>query len=338
MSHVPQVKLRIPLLPADYLDRTELLAELDAGAAAGATTLVCAPTGYGKTLLLADWATSRAPVPTVWVTLDGGDDDPRRMWASVLAAITAHTPLPASTPAQSSFAWSAAEHTEFVAALADDLHSLPNPITLILDNVNTLTNPEALRGLRILTGSAAPQVHLVLSSRFDPPLGLNQLRRSGRLREVRADRLRFTSAESATLLAKAGLSLTAPQVQRLHQRTGGWAAGLRLAALALTEVPDPDRFIAEFSNDECCVADYLTGEVLNRLRPDTLALLRAVSTADPITAELAVELSGRDHAGDLLDSFGHDTSLLSVVGGQPKTYRIQPTLRTYLLAFPRRHD
>jgi LuxR family maltose regulon positive regulatory protein len=117
--------------------------------------------------------------------------------------------------------------------------------------------------LRILTGSTPGPVHLTLSSRFDPPLGLHRLRLAGRLREVRADRLRFTSAESATLLAKAGLSLTTPQVQRLHQRIGGWAAGLRLAALALTEVPDPDRFIAEFSTDERCVADYLTGEVLN---------------------------------------------------------------------------
>jgi LuxR family transcriptional regulator, maltose regulon positive regulatory protein len=338
MLHVPQVKLRMPLLPAEHLDRTELLAELSAGLPTGATTLVCAPTGYGKTLLLTDWATQPAPVPTAWVTLDGGDDDPRRLWASVLAALAAHTPLPASTSVQSSFAWSAAEHTEFVAALVEDLHSLPNPITLILDNVDELTEPEALRGLRILIGSAPRPVHLVLSCRFDPPLGLNQLRHSGRLREVRANRLRFTSAESATLLAKAGLTLSAPQVQRLHQRTDGWATGLRLAALALTEEPDPDRFIADFSNDERCVADYLTGEVLNRLRPDTLELLRAVSTADPITAELAVEMSGRDDAGDLLESFGHDTSLLSVVCGQPKSFCIQPTLRTYLLADLRRHN
>src|SRR4249920_956138 len=75
MLHVPQVKLRMPLLPADYLDRTELLAEPDAGPPTGATTLVCAPTGYGKTLLLTDWATRPAPVPTAWVTLDGDDDD-----------------------------------------------------------------------------------------------------------------------------------------------------------------------------------------------------------------------------------------------------------------------
>ena len=86
--------------------------------------------------------------------------------------------------------------------------------------------------------------------------------------------------------------MTAHQLQRLHQRTNGWAAGLRLAALALTDVPDPERFVAEFATDGRCVADYFTGEILSRLRPDTLAFLRAISIADPISPELAVALSG----------------------------------------------
>jgi LuxR family transcriptional regulator, maltose regulon positive regulatory protein len=331
ISLVPQVKPGMPVLPADFVERGELRAELDAAAAAG-IALVCAPPGYGKTLLLTDWAIRRPPVATAWVTIDGGDNDPRRLWASVLAALAGHPSLQASPLIPSSVAWSAAEHTEFVAELVDDLHCLPNPIRLILDDVAEVTDPEALRGLQILAGNVSRQVHLVLSSRFDPPLGLNRLRRSGRLREIRADRLRFTSAESATLLARAGLRLTGHQVERLHQRIGGWAAGLRLAALALTEVPDPDRFVAEFADDGRCVAGYLTGEILNRLRPDTLAFLRAISIADPITAELAVALSGRNDAGAVLDSLEHDTPLLSVADRQRDGYRLQPQLRTYLLA------
>ena len=331
MLLVPQVKLGMPLLPADFVERGELLAELDAAAAAG-TTLVCAPPGYGKTLVLTDWASRPPPVETAWVTIDGGDNDPRRLWASIVAALAGHSSF-LSTLDPSSLAWSAAEHTQFVAELVDELDSLPNPIRLILDDVDELTDPEALRGLRILAGNVSSQVHLALSSRLDPPLGLGRLRRSGRLREIRADRLRFTSAESATLFARAGLRVTAPQLQRLHRRrTNGWAAGLRLAALALTDVPDPERFIAEFATDRRCVADYLTGEILSRLRPDTLAFLRAISIADPISPELAVALSGRADAGALLDSLEHDTSLLSAVDRQRDAYRLQPQLRTYLLA------
>ena len=96
ISLVPQVKLGMPSLPADLVERSELRAELDAAAAAG-TTVVCAPPGYGKTLVLTDWATRPSPVETAWVTIDGGDNDPRRLWASVPAALAGHTSLQAST-------------------------------------------------------------------------------------------------------------------------------------------------------------------------------------------------------------------------------------------------
>jgi len=266
LSLVPQVKRGTPLMPANCIERGELCAGVDAAAAVG-STLVCAPPGLGKTLLLTEWAIRPRPVETAWVTFDGGDNDPRRLWASVLAALARRTSLQPSNSIPSSLAWSAAEHTEFVSELVDQLHSLPSPIRLILDDVDELTDPEAWRGLQILADNVPSQIHLVLSGGFDPPLGRGRLRRSGRLGEIRTDRLRFTSAESATLLARAGLRLTAPQAARLHHRTNGWAAGLRLAALALTDAPDPDRFLVEFSDDGRCVADYLTGVILNRLRP-----------------------------------------------------------------------
>ena len=336
MLPVPQAKLRMPPIPAGLVERTELHAELDAGDVGG-LTLVCAPPGYGKTLLLTDWATVRHRCETAWLTIDGDDNDPRRLWASVAAALAPHIPLTASKSIQSPSAWSPAEHTSLVAELVDNLYALPNPIRLILDDVDELTDPEPLRGLRILVQHLPLQVQLVLSSTFEPPLGLNRLRLSGRLHELRVDRLRFTLAESTTLLTRAGLSLTSSQVERLHQRTDGWAAGMRLAVLAIADDPDPDRFVAEFSGDERHVADYLTGEVLNRLNPDTVAFLRAISIVDPISAELAAELSGRDDAGVLLDALEHDTSLLTPVGWRRDTYRLQPLLRTYLRADLRRH-
>ena len=218
----------MPLLPADFVERCELLAELDAAAAAG-TALVCAPPGYGKTVVLTDWATRPPPVETAWVTIDGGDNDPRRLWASVLAALAGHTSLQASTEIPSSLAWSAAEHTEFVAELVDQLHSLSNPIRLILDDVDELTDPEALRGLQILAGNVPSQAHLVLFSRFDPPLGRGRLRRSGRLGEIRADRLRFTlgrigdpAGAGRSALDGAPAEAAPPTNQRLGGRASGW--------------------------------------------------------------------------------------------------------------------
>jgi len=334
MLLVSQAKLRMPLMPPGIVERPELLAELDAGDRGG-VTLVCAPPGYGKSWLLAGWASRPSPVATAWLRIDGDDNDPRRLWASVLAALAPHIPLTASI--RSSFARSPAEHTRLVAELVDDLDVLPYPIRLILDDVGELTESEPLRGLRILLRTLPRQVHLVLSSRFEPPLGINRLRLSGQLRELRADRLRFTLAESATLLTRSGLRLTAAQVECLHRRTGGWAAGMRLAALAIADNSEPDRFVAEYSGDERCVADYLTGEVLNHMEPVLAGFLRAISIADPISTELAAALSGRDDAGVLLDALEHDTSLVTAVGWRRDTYCLQPLLRTYLRADLRRH-
>ena len=162
LSLVPQVKRGMPLLPANCIERGELCAGLDAAAAVG-STLVCAPPGLGKTLLLTEWAIRPRPVETAWVTFDGGDNDPRHLWASVLAALARRTSLQPSNSVPSSLAWSAAEHIEFVSELVDQLHSLPSPIRLILDDVDELTDPEALRGLPILTGNVSSRVHLVLS-------------------------------------------------------------------------------------------------------------------------------------------------------------------------------
>ena len=336
MLVVPQAKMRVPPKPAGVVERTELYAELDRGDVGG-VSLVCAPAGYGKSWLLADWANRQSPVGTAWLTIDADDNDPRRLWASVLAALAPHISLTASNSIQSSFAWSPAEHTRLVAELVDGLDALPNPIRLVLDDVGELVDPEALRGLRTLLRTLPRQVHLVLSSRFEPSLGLNRLRLSGQLREFRADRLCFTLADSATLLTRSGLRSTAAQVESLHRRTGGWPAGMRLAALAIADEPDPDGFVAQFSGDERCVADFLTGEVLDRLEPEMLPFLRAISIADPISTELAALLSGRDDAGVLLDALDHDMALLTPVGWRRDTYRLQPLLRTYLRADLRRY-
>ena len=114
----------------------------------------------------------------------------------------------------------------------------------------------------------------MLSSRFDPPLSLPRLRVAGRLWELRAAQMGFSAGEAAVLLEKSGLDLTPAQVEVLHRRTGGWVAGLRLAALGLMEAADRDEFLADFSGDERSVADYIVGEILSGLPEDVRQFLR----------------------------------------------------------------
>ena len=148
-------------------------------------------------------------------------------------------------------------------------YNYPQPVRLILDDVHELHDPTALNGLHTLLRNHPTSLQLILSSRFDPPLSLPRLRLTGRLWELRADRLRFSPTETATLLERSGLSLTPTQIDTLHHRTGGWAAGLRLAAVALTQTTDHAAFLDQFSGNDSTVADYLTGEMSSALPDDT---------------------------------------------------------------------
>jgi len=329
---VPHEKITVPPLSREFVVRPALRADLDAADPAD-VALVCAPAGYGKTLLLADWAHTSTAVDIAWVGLDRDDNDLKRLWASVIAAVAACPSVPADSRLHGPWAWPrAGVQPEFLAELGVALQRLPRPIRLILDDVHELVDPDALHGLQILTRNRPAGVQLVLSSRLDPPLALPRLRRAGRLWELRADRMCFSPAEATTLLARSGLHLTPGQLTVLHQRTGGWATGLRLAALAMAHAADRDGFLTQFSGDERPVADYLVGEIISRLPVELRQFLPVISISDPLPCGLAAALSGREDAASMLDRLEHQTSLVSTTGPRRGAYRISKLLRTYLLA------
>jgi LuxR family transcriptional regulator, maltose regulon positive regulatory protein len=331
MSLVPRAKIAVPELPPGLVVRAGLRADLDAASGADAV-LVCAPAGYGKTMLLADWAHAGTGSDTAWVSLDRDDNDPKRLWTAVVAALAACPSVPAGSRLHAPWEWRPGGQPEFLAELTDAVQALPRPVRLILDDVHELLDPVALHGLQTLLRNRPAGFQLVLSSRFDPPLSLPRLRLADRLCELRADRLRFSLAEAATLLERFGLNLTPAQVDTLHQRTGGWVAGQRLAAVALTQAADRDAFLDQFCGNDSSVADYLAGEVLSRLSDDIQEFLRVISISDPVPSGLAAQLSGREEAGSLLDRLAHQTSLLTATGRRRDAYRIQELLRTYLIA------
>ena len=273
-----------------------------------------------------------APGPTRRGCVDRDDNDPKRLWASVVAALAACPSVPPGSRLHAPWVWRPGTQPEFLAELCDTVQELPRPVRLILDDVHELLDPVALHGLHTLIRNRPTGFQLVLSSRFDPPLSLSRLRLAGRLWELRADRLRFSPTDAAALLQRSGLDLTPTQVDTLHQRTGGWAAGLRLAAVALHRTTDRDAFLDQFSGNDSSVADYLTGEILSALPDDIQELLRMISISNPVPSGLAAQLSGRQDAGSLLDRLAHHTALLTPTGQHRDTYHIQELLRTYLTA------
>jgi LuxR family transcriptional regulator, maltose regulon positive regulatory protein len=333
---VPHAKITVPQLPPEFVVRSGLRASLEASSAAD-VTLVCAPAGYGKTLLLADWTHTSTSSDTAWVGLDRDDNDPRRLWAAIVASLDACPSVQRSSRLQIPRVWHVGALPEFLAELVDAYEAVTRPIKLVLDDLHELVAPEAMHGLEILIRNHPAGIQLVLSSRCDPPLSLPRLRLAGRLRELRAAQLRFSLAETTELLERSSLHLTPTQVELLHRRTGGWAAGLRLAALGVAGSADRNGFLAQFSGDERTVADYLVGEVLAGLPEDVQEFLRVISISEPIPGGLAAVLSGRQDAGSVLDTLEHETALLTPTGPQRDSYCIQELLRTHLLADLRRH-
>jgi LuxR family transcriptional regulator, maltose regulon positive regulatory protein len=330
----PRTKISVPELPADLVHRPGLRHELDC---AVDVALLCAPAGYGKTTLLAEWVNATSDADTAWVRIDRDDDDPRRLWSAVLAAIGRCRSVPPSSrlrtgPADAGWDLSAGGSPEFLAELIEALATLPSPLRLVLDDIHEVTRIATLGGIRNFLRDRPPGFTVVLSGRLDPPLGLQRLRPEGRLTELRGDRLRFDRAEAEALLRQLRLTLTDLQIDRLHRQTDGWPAGLRLAAAALAETSDSEAFLAEFSGDERSVADYLVGEVLSALPQDAVEFLQATSVCETVPLSLAGALSGREDAGRVLAELERHSGLVRPVGRDRGTWRVQPLVNTYLRA------
>jgi len=256
-------------------------------------SVVSAPAGSGKTVLLRSWISGAGVADRVaWVAAGHGERDPPRFWLAVLAALRATAAGSALvrelTAAPDLDGWVITER------LLADLAPLDDRVWLVVDDVHEL-GPDALRQLELLILRAPRGLRFVLATRHDVRLGLHRLRLEGELAEIREPDLRFTVAEAGELFAAAGVHL--PDPAPLVARTEGWAAGLRLAALSLAGHPDPGRLAAEFSGTERTVAEYLLAEVLDRQPEQVRRLLLRTSILDRVNGELAGLLTG-DSGGE----------------------------------------
>jgi LuxR family transcriptional regulator, maltose regulon positive regulatory protein len=270
------------------VSRPGLWARLGASAR---VTVVSAPPGSGKTVLLRSWISEAGlGERAAWVSAGRDERDPQPFWLSVLDALRQTVPGSALvgllTAAPDLDGWAIVER------LLTDLAPLDQQLWLVIDDAHELGSDQARRQLELLVLRAPAELRLVLATRHDVRLGLHRLRLEGELTEIRADDLRFTEAEARELLAAAGVRLTDPALALLVDRTEGWAAGLRLAALSLAGHPDPDRFAAEFSGSERTVAEYLLAEVLERQPEEVRRLLLRTSVLERVNGELADLLTG----------------------------------------------
>ncbi len=281
-----------------WIDRGDLVAALDR-AAARKVTVISAPAGSGKTSLLRAWADRPGqPRRLAVMQVQPGQHDAQPFWLALLDAVRqAARPADDSEPPAATPGFNAAAMADRVLS---ELADARGGITLVIDDLHELTSPEATAQLTRLLANLPPQVHAVLATRHDLRLRPHQLRLVGELAEIRAAELRFSERETRALLAASGIALSEGGVALLHQRTEGWAAGLRLAVLSLAGHPDPERFVAEFSGSDRTVAEYLLAEMLDRQPAAVQDLLLRTCLLDRINGELADLLTGRPGAERIL--------------------------------------
>jgi LuxR family transcriptional regulator, maltose regulon positive regulatory protein len=304
-------KLNVPGLRRDLVPRPRLAQRLDEAQGRG-LVLACAPAGYGKTVLLAEWV-RRGRHPVAWLSLDAGDDDPARFWRHTVAALDRVRPgisermgpLLGSPPPPS--------FEPLVTALINEVAGQPDAdeaLLLVLDDYHVISSQLVHESLGFLVEHRPPGLHLVLASRSDPPLALARLRARGQLTELRAADLRFTPGEAAALLqqvaaAPGGARPDAPLpdavAAALAARTEGWAAGLQLAGLSLRGQNDVDGFVAAFTGSHRYVLDFLAEEVLERQPGRVREFLLETSVLERLSGELCDAVTGRPGSQALLE-------------------------------------
>lgn len=325
---LPIARLVPPAVPPGLVQRPQLAARLDA-AMAGRMTLVSAGPGWGKTLLVASWARSASSGSrrVAWLALDVDDNDPVRFWNGVIAALRMSGAVPAGhlltrltiTPAAA--AHGALRFRRGVAALVER-------VVLVLDDFHVIDNVEILESLDALLRHDTA-MHLVVLSRRDPLLSLHRLRVGGALQEIRAADLAFDGAETDEFLHRNGQRLTEPDVSRLLDRTEGWPAGLRLAAMYLSRNATASR-VEDFAGDDRAVSDYLLAEVLASQPAPVREFLLRTSITERICAELADVLVEGGSGQRNLEELEQSNTFITSLGPHRQWFRYHPLLREVL--------
>lgn len=341
-------KLYIPPPRPNLVPRPRLIERLNAGLHRK-LTLVSGPAGFGKTTLLSEWVhqiesrnrkldngpASLSPIPNIqypqiaWLSLDEEDNDPARFWAYAIAALqTIHAYKDVGNMVLAALDSPQPLLTEaLLTGLINEIAAIPqcdhkDHRILVLDDFHIITSPQINDAVAFLLNNLPPPMHLVISTRADPPWPLARLRARRQINELRIDDLRFTATEAAAFLNDVmGLGLSPEDIATLDGRTEGWIVGLQLAALSMKGREDTSAFIQTFSGSHRFILDYLVEEVLNRQPPDIQEFLLETCILERMTAPLCDVVAKRIDSRDILNQLGRANLFLIPLDDERRWYR-----------------
>lgn len=257
-------------------------------------TLICAPAGFGKTTLLCTWLDHlhnherSEPIRTAWYAIGEGDNDLQVFLRYLVTAISEVYPHTCRATIELLRSPVQPHAHLLISAFINDLESLPGPIVLILDDYHTVDSEPVHDLLREICRHWPGPLHLILSSRRDPPLPIARLRAQNSVHDLRTRDLRFSAEETKAYLAtNLNIYLSENSLRRLHEWTEGWIAGLQLAALSLAAASDHESAVEQLAGTDTYIAQYLTDEVLGQQPAEIRDFLLATSVLERFSPELA---------------------------------------------------
>jgi LuxR family transcriptional regulator, maltose regulon positive regulatory protein len=319
--HLVVTKLWPPVLRPVLVPRERPLAILRSGERC-TLTLVGAPAGSGKTTAVAQWLAADADrLSACWFSVDPSDNDTTRFWTYAITAVRGA--IPGFGEASLAALRGGADIARFVLPPAiNELAAADPRLALVVDDYHLIRNPAIHGQMEQMLDHLPEGVQVVISTRADPPLPLSRWRGRGRLAELRAADLRFSGAEASALMERMHVDVQADDVERLVERTEGWAAGLSLAGLSMSGRDDTSGFVRDFAGTDRHVLDYLGSEVLAGLPPEAQRFLVQSSVLQRLSGPLCDAVLERRGSGRLLQELEHSNAFVVPLGGTREWYRL----------------
>ncbi|MCC7450747.1 MAG: helix-turn-helix transcriptional regulator, partial [Anaerolineae bacterium] len=324
-------KLYVPPLPPARVKRAHLIQKLNRGMQPGCKLiLVSAPAGFGKTSLLSEWI-AQAKINSAWLSLDEGDNDPVRFWDYCIAALRGCYPQIGEQALTLLHEPTPLPIASILVTLINEINTLTEPFAFVLDDYHAITTPAIHESLAFLIERLPPPMHLILTTRIDPPLPVARLRARNEIVELRAADLRFTPAESNEFLKRmTGFDLGEQATAHLEARTEGWIVGLQLAALAMRDQDDPAEFIATFAGDNQFILEYLGEELLDRQPESMQRFLMQTSILERFSGELCVAVTGQPNAQAILGELHKANFFIFALDDKRRWYRYHQLFADFL--------
>jgi LuxR family transcriptional regulator, maltose regulon positive regulatory protein len=320
MIELLRTKLFIPRPRKNLVSRSRLVDCLNTGSDRK-LTLIAAPAGFGKTTLLSEWI-PQSPCCVTWLSLDDADNDPVKFWAYFIRSLQELRPDLGESALDLLQALQTSQITSVITSLINDIASFPDMFAVVLDDYHVIDSPAIHQGLTFLIDHLPTNMHLVITTRVDPPLPLARMRVQDKLTEIRANDLRFTVDESASFLRQVmGFDLSADEVAALETRTEGWIAGLQIAALSMRDRDDLFSFIQAFSGSHRHILGYLADEVLDQQTQQTLNFLLQTSVLGRLCGPLCDTITGESGGQIILESLEHANLFIIPLDDESKWYR-----------------